>query len=117
MKVVSVLAVLSVPALVLAGFSIFLQLQPQNEPAEMTYLVKVYGDVHYRVYVLVNSITVIADEFEGYKLYPVFVVEGDKIEVRGYCDQAFTVTLEDSYQPVKTETGVAVSLSYTVPAS
>jgi len=75
------------------------------------------GEENYRIYVLVNSQTVIADEFVGSKMYPLFVQEGDNIEVHGYSELPFTVTLEDHYKPVETETGIAVEISYTVPGS
>ena len=40
---------------------------------------------------------------------------GDQIEVHGYSTVAFTVTLENPYHPVETETGITVDISYTVP--
>ena len=81
----------------------------------MTYLVKTNGEAHYRIYVLVNSQTVIADEFVGSTLYPVFVQAGDQIEVHGYSETAFTVTLENPYHPVETQTAQQILIIYTVP--
>ena len=73
------------------------------------------SEEQYRIYVLVDSQTVIADEYVGNKLYPVFVQSGDQIEVHGYSETAFTVTLENPHQPVATETGVEILITYTVP--
>jgi len=61
---------------------------------------------------------VIADEYAEYKMYPLYVQEGDKIEIHAYSNMSFTVTLEPGlYAPVETETGETISISYTVPAT
>lgn len=108
---------ISLVSLVLSGFSIYSwwKSEQDRQPVFSTYLVKAYSEQNYRIYVLVNSQTVIADEFLGYALYPVFVRAGDLIEVHGYCETAFTVTLENPYYPVETETAVEIFITYTVP--
>lgn len=116
-KAIPLILLISLASLVLSGLSIYAwwKSEQNGQPIFFTYQVEASSEEHYRIYVLVNSQTVIADEFVGFKLYPVFVQAGDLIEVHGYSETAFTVTLEDPYQPVETETAVDILITYTVP--
>ena len=70
----------------------------------------------YRIYVLVNRQTVVADEDVGYKSYPHSVEEGNTIEIQAYCDMNLTVTLKDLHRLVETETAKHISIEKIVPA-
>jgi len=112
-----IILVISLVSLILSGLNIYSwwKSEQNGQPIFLTYLVKTNGEAHYRIYVLVDSNTVIADEFVGSKIYPLFVQAGDQIEVHGYSETAFTVTLENPYYPVETETAVEILITYTVP--
>lgn len=116
-KTLLVILLISLASLVLSGFSIYVwwKSDQNGQPISLNYLVEASSEEQYRIYVLVDSQTVIADEFVGNKLYPVFVQPGDQIEVHGYSTVAFTVTLESPHHPVETETGTTVDISYSVP--
>ena len=87
----------------------------EYEESFTTYLVEANSSDHYRIYVLVNRKTVIADEDIGLSLYPISVSEGDKIQIHGYSEEPYTVTLETEGLPLASENDYIVSISYDVP--
>jgi len=87
----------------------------EYEESFSTYLVEANSSDYYRIYVLVNRKTVVADEDVGIRLYSVSLKAGDKIEIHGYSEESFTVTLETEGLPLASENDYIVSISYDVP--
>jgi len=115
MKLINVAVILT---LLFSVVSLALHLTPgQPSPVVMNYQVEVTCDVHFRVYVLVNGFTVVADEFQGSKNYPVIVTVGDQIEIHAYAVQPMTVKLWNPQVPVTQQTGDSIEIGFVVPES
>lgn len=109
-----VLGLISICLSVLSCYWVW-ESREESDSGSLSYLVQSNSVKYYRLYVMVNRNTVIADEDVGLKLYPISVSEGDKIEIHGYSEEPFTVALETEGLPLASENDRVISISYTVP--
>lgn len=81
----------------------------------MTYFVQADSTEYYRLYVMVNGRTVIADSDKGLKLYSLTVENGDRIRINAECPEILSIELEDDSGSVVTgQEACRISLEYTV---
>jgi len=93
--------------------------EPQQTPEKDSFSVTVNcGAAYYRLYVLCNSQSVVADENIGIHLYSFQSLPGKEIEIRAYANHSFTVDFaqESPHAPIERQTGTEISVSYTVPS-
>jgi hypothetical protein len=83
----------------------------------VNYSVQTKSSAYYRIYVLVNRNTAIADEDISLNLYFFSVKPGATIEIHGYSDEPLTVELaqEGPYQLIASQKDYSINIRHVVP--